>query len=280
MNIENTLNNAEKALHRSNIKTSILDSEILLAKAINKDRKYIILNLKQNLEEKYLNIYNNLIEKRKKGQPVAYLTEKKEFWKNTFYVNKHVLIPRPDTEIIIEEAFKLFLNKKSMHILDIGTGSGCILLSLLKEFKDFYGTGIDISKECIKVSKYNSKLLKLDNRVKFFISDVDNFIIGKYDVIISNPPYIEKYKLKYLEKGIVNYEPNLALDGGIDGFFEINKVISNSRKLLKKNGKFFLEIGFNQRQQVKKILEKKGFFINKILRDYGKNYRCVICTKI
>ena len=280
MNIENTLNNAEKALHRSNIKTSILDSEILLAKAINKDRKYIILNLKQNLEEKYLNIYNNLIEKRKKGQPVAYLTEKKEFWKNTFYVNKHVLIPRPDTEIIIEEAFKLFLNKKSIHILDIGTGSGCILLSLLKEFKGFYGTGIDISKECIKVSKYNSKLLKLDNRVKFFISDVDNFTIGKYDVIISNPPYIEKYKLKYLEKGIVNYEPNLALDGGIDGFYEINKVISNSRKLLKKNGKFFLEIGFNQRQQVKKILEKKGFFINKILRDYGKNYRCVICTKI
>ena len=167
-----------------------------------------------------------------------------------------------------------------MQVLDIGTGSGCIILSLLKERLNFYGTGIDVSKKCINVSKLNAKQLNLSSRVKFFNSSVDNFKIGKYDLIVSNPPYIELLSLKYLEKDVVNFEPKLALSGGLDGFSKIRKVISKAGNLIKKNGKFILEIGFNQKNKVKKILKEEGFYVNKSIKDYGNNDRCIISTKI
>ena len=167
-----------------------------------------------------------------------------------------------------------------MQVLDIGTGSGCILLSILKERPNFYGTGIDISKKSINVSKHNAKQLNLINRVKFFYSSVDNFIIGKYDLIVSNPPYIKLLSLKYLEKDVINFEPKLALSGGLDGLSEIRNVINKARTLIKKNGKFILEIGFNQKNKVKKILKEEGFYVNKAIKDYGNNDRCIISTKI
>jgi len=280
MNIENTLNTAIKTLTQFNIQNANLDSEILLAKIIGKDRNYIILNSKEHLNQKYLFRFNNLIERRKKGEPVAYLTRKKEFWKNDFYVDQNVLVPRPDTELIVEEVLKFSKKKFKLQILDIGTGSGCILLSLLKEIPSFYGTGIDISKKSINVSKYNAKMLNLTNRVKFYNSDVDKFKIGKYDIVVSNPPYIELLKLKYLDKDLCKFEPKIALNGGIDGFSAIKKVVHETSFLIKRNGKFFLEIGYNQKNKVKAILTKKGFYINKVLKDYGNNYRCIISTKI
>ena len=172
---------------------------------------------------------------------------------------------------------------KRMHpdpVLDIGTGSGCILLSILKERSNFYVTGIDISKKSINVSKFNAKQLNLITRVKFYNSSVDNFKIGKYDLIVSNPPYIELFNLKYLEKDVVNFEPKLALSGGLDGFSKIRKVINKARTLIKKNGKFILEIGFNQKNKVKKILKEEGFYVNKSIKDYGNNDRCIVSTKI
>ena len=280
MNIENTLNNAVKILNKSKIKNSILDSEILLSQAINRDRKYIFLNSKENLKQKYSKNFNNLIVRRRKGEPIAYLINKKEFWKQSFYVDQNVLIPRPDTELIIEQVLKLFLKNSKLQILDIGTGSGCILLSLLKEMPNCYGIGIDISKKSINISKYNAKMLQLTNKVKFYQSDVDNFKIGKYDLIVSNPPYIEVLNLKYLENDVVSFEPKLALNGGIDGFSKIRKVIDKATVLIKKNGKLVLEIGFNQKNKVQEMLRKKGFYINKTLKDYGKKDRCVISTKI
>ena len=280
MNIENTLNTAIKTLTQFNIPNANLDSEILLAKIIGKDRNYIILNSKEHLGQKYLFRFNNLIERRKKGEPVAYLTRKKEFWKNDFYVDQNVLVPRPDTELIVEEVLKFSKKKFKLQILDIGTGSGCILLSLLKEIPSFYGTGIDISKKSINVSKYNAKMLNLTNRVKFYNSDVDKFKIGKYDIVVANPPYIELLKLKYLDKDLYKFEPKIALNGGIDGFSVIKKVVHKTSFLIKKNGKFFLEIGCNQKNKVKAILTKKGFYINKVLKDHGNNYRCIISTKI
>ena len=280
MNIENTLTTAIKTLTQFNIPNANLDSEILLAKIIGKDRNYIILNSKEHLGQKYLFRFNNLIERRKKGEPVAYLTRKKEFWKNDFYVDQNVLVPRPDTELIVEEVLKFSKKKFKLQILDIGTGSGCILLSLLKEIPSFYGTGIDISKKSINVSKYNAKMLNLTNRVKFYNSDVDKFKIGKYDIVVSNPPYIELLKLKYLDKDLYKFEPKIALNGGIDGFSVIKKVVHKTSFLIKKNGKFFLEIGYNQKNKVKAILTKKGFYINKVLKDHGNNYRCIISTKI
>ena len=280
MNIENTLNNAVKILNKSKIKNSILDSEILLSQAINRDRKYIFLNSKENLKQKYSKNFNNLIARRRKGEPIAYLINKKEFWKQSFYVDQNVLIPRPDTELIIEQVLKLFLKNSKLQILDIGTGSGCILLSLLKEMPNCYGIGIDISKKSINISKYNAKMLQLTNKVKFYQSDVDNFKIGKYDLIVSNPPYIEVSSLGYLENDVINFEPKLALNGGIDGFSKIRKVIDKATVLIKKNGKLVLEIGFNQKNKVQEMLRKKGFYINKTLKDYGKKDRCIISTKI
>ena len=280
MNIENTLNNAVKVLNKFKIKNSILDSEILLSKVINRDRKYILLNSKENLKQKYSKNFNNLIVRRKRGEPVAYLINKKEFWNQCFYVDQNVLIPRPDTELIIEQVLKLFLKNSRLQILDIGTGSGCILLSLLKEMPNCYGIGIDISKKSINISNYNAKMLQLTNKVKFYKSDVDNFKIGKYDLIVSNPPYIEELNLKYLENDVVSFEPKLALNGGIDGFSKIRKVIDKATVLIKKNGKLVLEIGFNQRNKVQEMLRKKGFYINKTIKDYGKKDRCIISTKI
>jgi len=280
MNIENILDKASKQLNSLNINNANLDCEVLLSNTISKDREYLILNLKQNLDKKYIDFFYNLIERRKKGEPVAYLINKKEFWKETFYVNKDVLIPRPDTEHLIEEVIKYTYEDSKLHILDIGTGSGCVLLSILRERKKFNGTGIDISKKSINISRYNAKKLKLGNRAKFYISDVDNFLIGKYDVIISNPPYIEKLSLKYLDRDVINFEPKLALDGGKDGFSEIIKVINKSSALIKKNGVFILEIGYNQKNKAIQMLKNKGFYIKKVLKDYSKNDRCIISTKI
>jgi release factor glutamine methyltransferase len=280
MNIENTLNQGINILKANNIPNPHLDSEILLCESIDKDKKHIILNSKEILNSRQLEDFNNFIERRKNGEPIAYLINKKEFWKYEFYVNKDVLIPRPDTELIIEQVLKIYPNKSQLQVLDIGIGSGCILLSILKERPNFYGTGIDISKKSINVSKFNAKQLNLSNRVKFFHSSVDNFKNGKYDLVVSNPPYINLLSLKYLEKDVINFEPKLALSGGFDGFSKIRKVISKTSALIKKKGKFILEIGFNQKNKVKEILKEEGFYVNKVIKDYGNNDRCIISTKV
>ena len=280
MNIENILNEGIDTLQKNKIANPQLDSEILLSNSIKRDKKHIILNPKEVLNSEQLGKFKNLIERRKKGEPIAYLINKKEFWKDEFFVNKDVLIPRPDSELIIEQVLKIYSKDDQLQILDIGTGSGCILLSILKERSNFYGTGIDISKKSINVSKFNAKQLNLTNRVKFFHSSVDNFNNGKYDIIVSNPPYIEQLSLKYLEKDVVNFEPKLALSGGFDGFSKIRKVINKASILIKKNGKFILEIGFNQKNKVIKILKEEGFYVNKAIKDYGNNDRCIISTKI
>ena len=280
MNIENILSEGTSILQKSKVSNPRLDSQILLSCSINKDKKYIILNPKENLNSKQLKKFKDLIKRRKKGEPIAYLINNKEFWKDEFYVNKDVLIPRPDTELIIEQVLKIYSKQSQLQVLDIGTGSGCILLSILKERSNFYGTGIDISKKSINISKFNAKRLKLNNRVKFIHSSIDNFKIGKYDVIVSNPPYIELLNLKYLDKDVINFEPKLALSGGFDGFSKIRKVISKAKNLIKKNGKLILEIGFKQKNKVKEILKNEGFYINKSIKDYGNNDRCIISTKI
>ena len=280
MNIENILNEGINILQKNKIANPQLDSEILLSNSIKRDKKHIILNPKEILNSEQLGKFKSLIERRKKGEPIAYLINKKEFWKDEFFVNKDVLIPRPDSELIIEQVLKIYSKDVQLQVLDIGTGSGCILLSILKERSNFYGTGIDISKKSINVSKFNAKQLNLTNRVKFFHSSVDNFNNGKYDIIVSNPPYIEQLSLKYLEKDVVNFEPKLALSGGFDGFSKIRKVINKASILIKKKGKFILEIGFNQKNKVIKILKEEGFYINKAIKDYGNNDRCIISTKI
>ena len=280
MNIQEAINLAAILLKDSNVKTPYLDSELILSKVIKKDRKYMLLNYKKSLNKNDLIDFKKLIERRKKGEPVAYLTNYKEFWKYRYFVNKDVLIPRPDTEILVEETLKIYDKKRKLKFLDIGTGSGCLLLSILRERQNFFGTGLDISKNALKVARFNAKLQHLDNRVRFYNSDIDKFFIGKYDLILSNPPYIKKLDLKYLDRDVAFYEPSLALNGGCDGFSEITKVIDKASHLIKKNGRLILEIGCYQRNKAIKKLKNKQFYINKIIKDYGKNDRCIISTKI
>jgi release factor glutamine methyltransferase len=280
MNIDNAIREGTQILNINNIKSSQLDSEILMCKVIKKSRKFILLNQCQEIEKKTLDLFKKLINQRASGKPIAYMLGKKDFWKNEFLINSNVLIPRPDTEILIEEALKLTKQKSKLNVLDVGVGSGCILLSIISEKKDFRGTGIDKSRKCLKLSKINASKLGIGGRVKFFKSDVDNFRYGKYDLIISNPPYINKIDLNYLEKDIVNFEPKLALNGGIDGLSEIRKVIKASSELIKINGKLILEIGSDQKEKVIRLLKNKGFYINKFLKDYAGNDRCIVSTKI
>ena len=280
MNINLAIIKGAKVLKDNFINNPYLDSEILMAKVINKDRKYLLINSDRCLEHKDLDTFQKLIKKRSLGKPIAYLTNKKFFWDSEFIVSKDTLIPRPDTELIIEKVLELISNKKKMNILEIGIGSGCILLSILKEKKNIYGTGIDISRSCLKISKLNAIKLKVISKLKLYKSNVDKFNLGKYDLIISNPPYIKKSKLKYLEKDVANFEPNLALNGGLDGLSEIRKVIKKSSELIKKSGKFVLEIGFDQKNIVVSLLKKEGFYINSINKDLANNDRCIVCTKI
>ena len=279
MNIFEAIKKGDAILRESGIKSYKIDSEILMSRVIKKNRADIILNSKTELSQKDYNLYENLIIQRSKQKPIAYLTGKKEFWKYEFSVTKDVLIPRPDTEIIVEKTLKLTKNKNKLKVLEIGIGSGCILLSILKERKNFYGTGIDISKKTIEICKINCENLGLSSRVKLLKTDIDNFRYGKYDLIISNPPYIKKFDLKYLEKEVSFYEPKPALDGGLDGLSELKKVILNSSKLIKRNGKLVLEIAFDQAESVKSILKQNEFYINEIIKDFSKKNRCIISTR-
>ena len=280
MKLQIAITDAYKKLKKNNIKSALLDSELLLSKAINKSREFIILNSKYNINKKDYLYFQNLINLRSNGKPVAYLTNKKFFWKYEFLINDKVLIPRPDTEVIIENVLSIYKKKNNISFLDIGFGSGCIMLSILKERKDFKATGVDISSNALKVCNINAYKLGIKNRARLFKSDIDKFSIGKYDLIISNPPYIKKLDLKYLDKEVINFEPKLALDGGLDGISELKKVINKSSKLIKKKGKLILEIAFDQRLKVYELLRNKGFYINTVIKDFANNDRCIISTKI
>jgi len=279
-NVISVLTKSKNVLKKSNIPSASLDCELLLSSSLNISRELLFMNHTEKINDIQLKEFYNLLDRRKKKEPIAYILNKKEFWNNSFYVNKNVLIPRPDTEILIEQVLKNFSKNDTISVLDIGTGSGCIVLSLLKLFKNFRGVAIDVSKNALNVAKYNAKMHLLDNRVKFYKSSVDNFFKGKYDLIVSNPPYINSKSLKHLDEGIFKYEPVVALEGGVEGLSLIKKVIIGSSKLLKKSGKLILEIGYDQKYKVKKLLENEKFYVNKIVYDYAKNPRCVISTKL
>ena len=280
MNIESAIIEGARILKDQSILTANLDSEILMSKAIDKDKKYIFLNLKKKINDEDLAFFKSLIKKRSLREPIAYLINKKLFWNSEFMVTRHTLIPRPDTELIVESALTLTQQKNKINILDIGIGSGCVILSILKERTNFYGTGIDVSKNCLNISKINANKLNVSSRLKLYKTDVDKFFLGKYDLIVSNPPYINKHTIKNLESDVRQYEPKVALNGGLDGLSEIRKVIKKSSELIKKNGKLVLEIGFDQKNKVLNLLRKEGFYINNTVKDLANNDRCIISTKI
>jgi len=280
MKIESAIKKAYLDLKKNNIKTALLDSEILMSKVLKKDRTNILLNSEKVISDKDYVYFRELISSRLRNKPIAYLTGKKSFWKYEFEINDKVLIPRPDTELIIEQVLKIYKNKSNINFLEVGVGSGCIILSILKEKKSFLGKGIDLSKDCINLCKNNAFKLKVNDRLKLIKSDIDNFSSGKYDLVISNPPYVKKLHLNKLDKDVINYEPRIALDGGLDGLSKIRKIIKKTSELIKLNGKLIIEIANDQKIMIKNILIDNGFYINKVVKDLGNNDRCVISTKI
>ena len=280
MNYQEILNQGSQILRANNIKSSNLDCELILSKILNKPREEILINLKNTINKDQKNKFIFYLNKRKNKNPISYILGYKFFWKYKFYINKSALIPRPESEHIIEQTLKYMPIGKQMKILDIGTGSGCLIISILKDRPKCLATAIDISKEALKVAKINAKLHHLQNKIKFFNIDIDKFNSSKYDLIISNPPYINKVDLNRLDEGVKLYEPKLALYGGITGFEEIKKIIKKSSKLLRYNGKLIIEIGYKQRNKTVKILLENGFYINKICKDFSGKDRCLVSTNI
>ena len=267
-------------LINKNIQNYKLDVEILASETINKSREHFLLNEKSKFTKKEFNKFNKLLKQRNNRQPLAQIINKKEFWKKNLYIDGNVLIPRPESEHLVEETINLIKDEANYSILDIGCGSGCLIISILLERIKCRGTALDVSKKAIKVSKINAKMQHIENRIKFIHSDIDKVVVGKYDLIVTNPPYINKHKIKYLDDEVRIFEPKLALDGGLDGLSEIRKVIKKSSELIKKNGKFILEIGFDQKNKVINLLKKEGFYINSIQKDLANNDRCIVSTKI
>ena len=264
-----------KLLKEKNIPTYILDTELILSKSLNKSKEELLINLEQNINKKKLTEFNKYLIRRSKKEPIAYLLEEKEFWSKKFFVNKDTLIPRPETELLVEKIVNIFNKKKRITILDIGTGTGCIIISLLSELKNSTGTAIDISTKAIEVAKKNARKFKLSDRIKFLNKTFEELCEKKFDLIVSNPPYIKRSDIKNLSEDIKNFEPRMALDGGNDGLDLIKKVIYKSRKILKINGMLALEIGNEQIKRVSKILIDNKFRIKCVIKDYKKNARCV-----
>ena len=279
MNLDNTVKKASQILKNHNIHSHELDAQIILSNIMGVKREFLITNNEINISKKIMEKYDSAIKRRIKKEPVAYIIGKKEFWSEDFMVNHGTLIPRPETELLIYKIINFFKNKK-INILDIGTGSGCILLSILKELNFSRGIGIDISAKAIQMAKVNSKNLNLFYRSKFKVIDLNKFDIGKYDLIVSNPPYIPSRDIKNLSKDITNYEPLTALNGGSDGLDLIKKVIYKSNHLLKREGLLALEIGYSQYQKVSYILRSNGYREMSKEYDFNRNVRCIIGTKV
>ena len=279
MILEKTIKQASQLLKNKNIISHELDAQVILSDIMGVTRDFFITNSHIKVSENTIKKFNYAIRRRIKREPVAYIIGKKEFWSQDFVVNKTTLVPRPETELLIYKVVDFFKNKR-INILDIGTGSGCILLSILKELDFSRGVGIDISRRAIKIAQINSKNLHLSHQSKFKIFDISKFNVGKYDLIVSNPPYIPSRDIKNLSKDIINYEPLVALNGGIDGLDLIRKVIYKSNSLLKKNGLLAIEIGFNQYLKVSSLLRQHGFREMSRQCDYNHNVRCIISTKV
>ena len=262
-------------LKENKISSHILDSELLLSKVLKKSREEILINLNLNINEKSISKYKEYLKRRSRNEPVAYIIEEKEFWSKNFLITKNALIPRPETELLVEKLIKIYENKKTI-ILDIGTGSGCIILSLLSNLKNSKGIGVDISNGAVSLAKKNAIIQKLQLRTKFFNKSFEKVFNKKFDLIVSNPPYIEAKDIKNLSDDIKKYEPRVALDGGNDGLDLIKKIIYKSKRILKIKGMLALEIGKEQYKIVSKILVKNNFRVKHIIKDYKNNIRCVL----
>lgn len=269
MTLEEAYRFGENALKEAEISDAGIDAWILLEHVTGISRTRYYLNPKQKMKEEEQNQYYSYIEKRKKRIPVQHLTGEQEFMGLRFGVNEYVLIPRQDTEILVETVLQDL--EPGMRILDMCTGSGCILISLMKlmqnaENEDLIrGVGVDISKEALCVAKENAQIHHVD--AVFLESDLFENVEGTYDIIVSNPPYIRTSVIEELQEEVKLHDPYAALDGKEDGLFFYRKIIEKSRKFLKPGGKLYFEIGHDQGYDVKELMEASGFHAVQVKKD-------------
>jgi len=259
MNVQQAITYGANFLKSENNTNSILDSEILLSSILKVERVDLIKKLDDFVTDNEKKKFLDYLNRRKINEPISYILKKKEFWNYNFFIEKGVLIPRPETELLVENILKINKNKNYFYnILEIGTGSGCIIISLLKELEFSRGIGIETSKKALQISKKNSEQLKVNERLKFYLVDLEKFkTFQKFDIIVSNPPYIPEYRIMNLSEDIKRFEPKSALVGGKLGYEYVEKILCIYSKFLKKNGILALEIGDNQFKNINEILKKK-----------------------
>lgn len=267
------------ALKTNNIQESNLKSRLLMQYILNKPRQYLLIHDNEELTNKQEKSYLENIEKMIKGVPLQHITHSQEFMKMNFYVNEKVLIPRPDTEILVEEVINIAKKINAKKILDLCTGSGAIAISLAKYIENSQITAVDISEEALRIAKLNAVNNNVEDKITFVKSDLfENIVKEKYDIIVSNPPYIKKDFMKKLDKE-VQQEPYIALDGGYDGLDFYRKIISEGYQYLKFKGYLCMEIGYDQKQEVFDIIKSQEKYSNTYSKiDLGGNDRIVVTT--
>ena len=278
MNVLQLINFGSNELKGKKILSHKLDSELILSKVLNKRREEILTDFDKIVNFENINTFKSLIERRSLKEPIAYIFREKEFWSKIFEVNKNTLVPRPETELMVDKLTKIYKDK-NISILDVGTGSGCILISLLSELKFSRGVGIDVSSKALIIAKNNAKKHKINN-LKFINRCFTNYFTKKFDLIVSNPPYLLTKEINNLDEDVKKYEPKIALDGGNDGLDVIKKLIYKAEDILKFNGLLALEIGNKQFRKISNILVKRNFKIEYLIKDYNNNIRCLITRKI
>ena len=270
------VNYGSNILKNGNVKSHRIDSEILLSHVLKISREKLLITENSVSPKKTLK-FKSLISRRLKSEPIAYILQTKEFRSKDFIIKPTSLIPRPETELLIDPIVKFFKNK-NLFFLDVGVGTGCIISSILMELKNSSGVGLDISGVAISNTLINLRKQKLENRAKLFNKSIDNFNNYMFDLVISNPPYINRRDIKRLSDDIKKFEPRIALDGGNDGLDVIKKVIYKSRYILKNNGLLALEIGNGQYISVNNLLKRNNFRQILALKDYNNNVRCIFST--
>jgi len=274
MNTAKLLDFGAKILKHNKIASYRLDPEVILSNILNIPRENLLIK-EYNVSEKKITKFKSLISRRSKSEPIAYILKKKEFRSRDFFVDKKSLIPRPETELLIDPITKIFQDK-NLFFLDVGIGTGCITFSILNELKSSKGIGIDVSNKTLINAKINLK--KFNNRVKLLRRSIDDIRNIKFDLIISNPPYITKREINRLSGDIKKFEPRIALDGGNDGLDVIKKVIYKSKYILKSNGILALEIGTGQYSSVMRLLRENNFKKKMLVKDFRNNVRCIFST--
>ena len=259
----------------------ISEKKILLKYVLNKSDEEINISFDVYLKYSELHQYKELILRRKKSEPIAYIINKKDFWKDTFFVDNSVLIPRPDSEIIIETAIKYFPNQnESLKILDFGTGSGCLIISLLKEFKNSKGVGIDLDKKALEVAKHNKYNLLNNDRLKFYHSDFSEFNSISYDLIVCNPPYIPTLSKGKLMIDVQDFEPESALFADEDGLYCYKIILDNLIKHKNKKQLIIFEVGYGQLDSLNKLLKNANFKVISVEKDISQIPRCIVAKRI